>query len=104
MIQFFKNLFSSGPKVTLDELLEKGAVIVDVRSKAEFAGGHLNNSVNIPLDVLKNRLKELDSSKPVITCCVTGMRSASAKNILKANGFEEVKNGGGWASLKRFDN
>jgi len=104
MIQFIKNLFSSRPKVTLEELMKKGAVIVDVRSKAEFAGGHLSNSVNIPLDVLKERLKELDSSKPVITCCASGMRSASAKSILKANGFEEVKNGGGWSSLQRFDN
>ena len=104
MIQFFKNLFSSGPKVSLDELVDKGAVILDVRSQAEFAGGHLTNSVNIPLDALKNRLGELDSSKPVITCCASGIRSASAKNILKSNGFGEVKNGGGWASLKRFDN
>lgn len=104
MIQFFKNLFSSGPKVSLDELVDKGAIILDVRSKAEFAGGHLTKSVNIPLDALKSRLDELDSSKPVITCCASGIRSASAKSILKSSGFGEVKNGGGWTSLKRFDN
>ncbi|MEP1094120.1 MAG: rhodanese-like domain-containing protein [Cyclobacteriaceae bacterium] len=104
MLQFFKNLFSSGPKVSLDELMENGAIIVDVRSKAEFAGGHLTNSINIPLDVLKDRLSELDNAKPVITCCASGIRSASAKNILKSNGFNAVKNGGGWSSLKRFEN
>lgn len=104
MINFLKNLFGGGNKTSLDELVANGAVIVDVRSKAEFAGGHLNNSINIPLDVIKNKLDQLDKDKPVITCCASGIRSASAKNILKANGFSEVRNGGGWASLKRFDN
>jgi rhodanese-related sulfurtransferase len=56
------------------------------------------------LDALKHNLSKLDKSKPVITCCASGIRSASAKNILRSNGFEEVKNGGGWASLRRFEN
>jgi len=104
MIQFLKNIFSGGPKNSLDELMSMGAVIVDVRSEAEFNGGHLNNSLNIPLDVLKNNLDHLDKSKPIITCCASGIRSASAKSILKSNGFNQVKNGGGWTSLKKFDN
>ncbi|MEQ9230980.1 MAG: rhodanese-like domain-containing protein [Cyclobacteriaceae bacterium] len=88
---------------SIEELLADGAVIVDVRSKAEYAGGHLRNSINIPLDSLKNNLGRLKKDKPVITCCASGMRSASAKSILKSNGFEEVKNGGGWTSLQRYD-
>lgn len=104
MINFLKRIFSGNKGPSLDEMMANGAVILDVRSKAEFAGGHLNNSINIPLDVLKASIDQLDPSKPVITCCASGIRSASAKNILKSKGFEEVRNGGGWASLKRFDN
>ncbi len=104
MINFLKRIFSGNKGPSLDELVAQGAVIVDVRSKAEFDGGHLNNSVNIPLDVLKSSLDQLDQSKPIITCCASGIRSATAKNILKSRGFREVRNGGGWASLKRFDN
>jgi len=87
---------------SIEELLADGAQIVDVRSKGEYAGGHLRKSINIPLDQLKNNLGRLKKDKPVITCCASGMRSASAKSILKSNGFEEVKNGGGWTSLSRY--
>ncbi|MFK7952738.1 MAG: rhodanese-like domain-containing protein [Ekhidna sp.] len=101
MIQFIKTLFGGGADMA--ELLANGATIVDVRSKAEYASGHLNKSINIPLDQLKTGLNKLDKNKPVITCCASGMRSASAKSILKSNGFENVHNGGGWNSLKAFD-
>lgn len=100
MIQLLKNILGIGPKVNYNELLEKGAVILDVRSKGEYAGGHIRGSVNIPVDSLKNNLNKLkDKNKPVITCCASGMRSAAAKGILLSNGFKEVYNGGGWYSL-----
>lgn len=101
MINFLKNLFGNGADIS--ELISNGAVIVDVRTAGEYAGGHLKRSVNIPLDQLKNKLSKLDKSKPIITCCASGMRSASAKSILKSNGFEEVHNGGGWSSLRKYD-
>jgi phage shock protein E len=103
MASFISNLFNR-QKVDIQEWLDKGATIVDVRSAGEFSGGHLKNSINIPLDQLKNKLSKLDKTKPVITCCASGMRSGSAKSILKSNGFEEVHNGGGWSSLREFDN
>lgn len=80
-------------------LVKAGAQIVDVRSKGEFANGHIKGSINIPVQELTANLKKLKKDKPVITCCASGMRSASAKNILKDNGFSEVYNGGGWSSL-----
>lgn len=83
------------------DLLKQDAQIVDVRSRAEFSGGHIKGSINIPLQELESHLKKLKKDKPVITCCVSGMRSASAKNILLQNGFREVHNGGGWSSLER---
>jgi rhodanese-related sulfurtransferase len=100
MLDAIKNLLGLGPKVDYAELARQGAVIVDVRTKAEYAGGHIKGSVNIPVDRLSNDLSKLkDKNKPVITCCASGMRSASAKRILKSSGYTEVYNGGGWISL-----
>jgi phage shock protein E len=100
MIQAIKKLLGMGPKVDYKELLKNGAVIIDVRTKGEYQNGHIKNSVNIPLDSLSSNLSKLKKDKPVITCCASGMRSASAKGILKSNGFTEVHNGGGWMSLQ----
>lgn len=100
MISTIKKLLGLGPAVDYTDLLKKGAVIVDVRSKAEYADGHISGSVNIPLQTLQKNMSKLKKGTPVITCCASGMRSASAKNVLKANGFEEVYNGGGWMSLQ----
>lgn len=93
-------LFSNKKK--LKQFIDQGATIVDVRTKTEYEGGHLRNSVNIPLDSLPKHLGQLDKNKPVITCCASGMRSGSAKRMLKANGFEVV-NGGGWMSLQKYE-
>ena len=101
MYNAIRNLFGMGPKTNYAELVKVGAIIIDVRSKGEFAGGHIQGSVNIPLDQLRNNLGKLkDKNKPIITCCASGMRSASAKTLLKSNGYLQVYNGGGWHSLQ----
>lgn len=99
MLDSIKKLFG-GKSVDYSDLVKKGALIVDVRSKGEYAGGHIKGSINIPLPELQNNLNRLKKDKVVITCCASGMRSASAKSILKSSGFEEVHNGGGWMSLR----
>lgn len=98
MLDAIKNLFGMD-KTDYADLVKQGAVIVDVRSKSEYAGGHIKNSINIPVDQLEKNLSKLNKEKTIITCCASGMRSASAKNILQNNGFKSVHNGGGWASL-----
>ena len=80
MFSFLNNLFSSQPKADLGELIKNGAIIVDVRSKGEFEGGHLKGSINIPLNRLGENLSKLKKDKPIITCCASGARSASAKS------------------------
>lgn len=100
MINAIKNILGFGPKVDYAELVKQGAIILDVRSKGEYQGGHIEGSINISVDTLSNNLSKLKKDKPIITCCASGMRSASAKSILKSNGFIEVYNGGGWMSLQ----
>ena len=82
-------------------LMNQGGQIVDVRSEAEFKFAHKDGSINIPLGVLKNRMNELDNTKPIILCCASGSRSAMAKMTLTANGFKNVHNAGSWRTLER---
>jgi rhodanese-related sulfurtransferase len=56
--------------------------------------------VNIPVQVLPSQTAKIRKDRPVITCCATGIRSATAKRILEAQGFSEVYNGSGWKSLQ----
>lgn len=88
-----------GKTESMKEFMEKGAVIIDVRSPAEFQGGHIKGSKNIPLNTIGNQIDAIKKlNKPVIACCASGMRSAQATSILKSNGIEAI-NGGGWSSL-----
>ncbi len=83
-------------------LMSEGAVILDVRSHGEYVTGHIEGSINIPVNKLSENLNKLKSkSKPVITCCATGLRSASAKGILESKGYARVINGGSWQRLER---
>ena len=101
MINRIKKLFGGGPKADYATLVKQGAIILDVRSKGEYAEGHIKGSINIPVDQLGNNLSKLkDKNKTIITCCASGMRSASAKNILSSGGYTQVHNGGGWNSLQ----
>ncbi len=78
-----------GPETNYAELTKQGAIILDVRSKGEYEGGHIKGSINIALDQLPNNLSKLkDKNRPIITCCASGMRSASAKSILLSNGYK----------------
>lgn len=99
MINTLKNMFGIGPSVNYKDLVAKGAKIVDVRTRGEYASGHVSGSVNIPLNELSSGVKKFKKETVIITCCASGMRSASAKSSLKAMGFAEVHNGGGWMSL-----
>jgi rhodanese-related sulfurtransferase len=100
MLTLLKNLLGIGPKVDLNELMASGAVVVDVRTPAEYKDGHVKESINLPLQTLNANLNKLKKDQVIITCCRSGSRSGMAKRMLKANGFEQVHNGGPWTSLK----
>ena len=101
MIETIKKLLGLGPKVEFAELVRQGALIIDVRSKGEYAGGHIKGSVNIPVDQIGQNIQKLKAkNKTIITCCASGSRSSVAKRILKSAGFSEVHNGGAWQNLQ----
>ena len=100
MINYLKKILGIQPPADFAALVRQGAQIIDVRTPGEYSGGHIRGSVNIPLDKLAGQVSKIKKDKPVITCCATGMRSASAKSFLKSRGYAEVHNGGGWMSLR----
>ena len=100
MIEILKNILGIGPKVDYRQLVQEGASIVDVRTKGEYAQGHVKGSINIPLGNLPTQLSRFKKDSVIITCCASGARSGQAKRLLKAEGFSEMHNGGGWGSLE----
>ncbi len=75
------------------QALDKHSVtLIDVRTPEEFAIGAIEGAVNIPVDDLRSRLTEIDRDKPVVVYCGVGLRGYLASNILKQNGFSDVRN------------
>ncbi len=86
---------------SIKDYLEKGAVIIDVRSQGEFEGGHVKGAKNIPLQHISSQIASIKKLNiPVIVCCASGMRSTQANSILKQNGIDCI-NGGGWQSVNK---
>ena len=81
------------------EFIQNGAVIIDVRTPAEFNDGHVDGSVNIPLSEVADQIKKIKKyNKSIITCCRSGARSGTAANILNNNGIDSI-NGGPWQNV-----
>ena len=99
MLNLLKQFIGKKRSLKYEELIASGAMIVDVRSKAEFASGHFPKSVNIPLPQLQKAGLNVAKDKVIIICCASGMRSATAKKWLDENGFTNVVNGGSWQNL-----
>ena len=72
---------------------KEGALLLDVRSPAEFADHSIEGSVNIPIGELESRLSELpDTSRPIVVYCRSGSRSSAAAEILSKHGYAKVYN------------
>lgn len=87
--------------MTLNDVLKQpGTSIIDVREPFEYASGHLEGAINIPLGEVPMRSQEICKlSKPIVAYCRSGMRSGQAVTFLKGQGCEEVYNGGGIMDL-----
>ena len=83
----------------IEELIKTGkATIVDVRTTSEFMGGHVEGSINIPLQEVPNRIEEFKKMENLILCCASGGRSGQAMVFLRQNGIE-CENAGAWQNL-----
>lgn len=91
------------PTLTYEEaqrLVARGAQLVDVRTPQEYRHNALPGSVNIPLPVIQQALKQLDKNTPVLLYCASGQRSGTAKRLLEACGFSLVHNFGSHTRFK----
>jgi rhodanese-related sulfurtransferase len=87
-------------------LLNQGALLLDVRTQAEFDSGHILDARHVPQDQLAGSAETLKKykDKVVIACCESGMRSGAAARVLQAQGFAKVVNLKGGLQAWRADN
>lgn len=86
----------------IQEYLSKGALILDVRTLAEYNEGHVENSLHMVLTELEDGLDQLKAlQKPIITCCRSGARSEKAKEVLMDEGIDAI-NGGPWQNVENY--
>jgi len=71
-------------------------VLLDTRTPREFAAGHVDGFMNIPVDELRERLDEVETGKPVYVICQSGLRSYISMRILEGNGYEAYNFSGGY--------
>ena len=91
------------PTISMDtarHLVARGAQLVDVRNPGEHERGALPGSVNIPLPLIQQAMKQLDRQTPVLLYCNSGQRSGMAKQLLDACGFSIVHNLGSYTRLE----
>jgi phage shock protein E len=93
-MNIFNQLFGSSAPANLQQIIDEGAYLVDVRSPGEFAQGHVKGSVNIPLDTIQSRLAQFKNRKNILVFCRSGNRSRQAKAILQQHGVSNVVDGG----------
>ena len=101
-MSILEQLFGGSTKVDLQQIIDEGAFLVDVRTPGEFAVGHVKGSENIPLNNIISHLHKFKNRKNIIVFCQSGGRSGQAKTILEQNGFTNVINGGTWNSVNQF--
>jgi rhodanese-related sulfurtransferase len=97
-----KGQSNNGLKALKDIAGLDSTLIIDVRTPKEYQGGHIEKSVNIPLDVIADSTEQVKSYASLIVVCRSGKRSAAAKKILEEKGFTNVYDGGAWDALDKL--
>lgn len=81
------------------------STIIDVRTREEFAGGHVSGSINIPVNEIGLKIDEIKKmQQPIVLCCASGGRSGLATQILNSSGINEAYNGGPWLQVNYLKN
>ncbi|HLW39028.1 MAG TPA: rhodanese-like domain-containing protein [Brumimicrobium sp.] len=99
-MSFLRKLFRIAPPLDYKQLVNDGALIIDVRSKGEFSRGHIRNSKCIPLERINQESNKIKKDQPIILCCRSGSRSGMARRMLQQKGHTQVYNGGSWLGLQ----
>lgn len=100
----FFGLFGGNSSAPIEDYLNEGAIVIDVRSGAEYSEGHVNGSKNIVLNTIPAKVNEIKKmNKKVITVCRSGARSGQAASFLEQNGVDVI-NGGPWQNVAKFVN
>ena len=81
-------------------LVAKGAPLVDVRTPEEFAAGHIEGAINIPIDELDARKGELKKDADIVLYCRSGARSERGRTLLMGAGYTKVYNLGPMSNWK----
>jgi rhodanese-related sulfurtransferase len=92
-------------ELAMDIPFDEHLLIADVRKETEYAGGHLKNAINLPLDNLKDpaSMSDLDETQNIYVHCAGGYRSVIAASLIKREGFHNVRNVvGGWNAIKEL--
>lgn len=92
-------------ELAMDIPFDEHLLIADVRKETEYAGGHLKNAINLPLDNLKDpaAMCDLDDTQNIYVHCAGGYRSVIAASLIKREGFHNVRNVlGGWNAIKEL--
>ena len=99
----FFGLFGGGSSAgSIEEYLNEGAVVIDVRTVGEFQEGHATGSKNIVLNSIPATLDEIKKmNKKVIAVCRSGARSGQATSFLSKQGIDII-NGGPWQNVAKF--
>jgi phage shock protein E len=98
----FRQWSGGGERIAASDFASRPAhsVVVDVRTPAEFASGHLAGAVNVDLfGDFEAQMGAFDRARPVYLYCASGTRSGRAASKLERLGFATVVNAGGYASL-----
>lgn len=91
-LNLLNGIYRQVPVTKVRELVENGAVMIDVREKREYDAGHVKNAINIPLSEFRKRMGEIPKDVPVYLYCRTGQRSYNALMALKNSGYENACN------------
>ncbi|MBQ2281741.1 MAG: rhodanese-like domain-containing protein [Kiritimatiellae bacterium] len=84
-------------------MIENNAILIDVRSEEEFAAGHIDGAINIPYDVIDEKIEEIssDKTKPLYLYCRSGRRVGLAIDALQPMGYTNLHNLGGFEEAKK---
>jgi phage shock protein E len=102
---FFRKIFVKKDNTSdndLKSIIKNGAFLADLRTAQEFAQGHINGSINIPLGELGKNLNRFKNHKHIVVVCFSGNRSGFAKDVLEKKGFQNVINGGAWEEVNHL--